>query len=116
VGASGVVQVVEVEFKPRTTKKKKKKIHMHSGKICTSQMVVSSQALVAHTCNPSYSENKDQEDNSSKPAQENSSQDRILKLPNTKTQGWWSGSRCHAGPEFKPQYCKKNQKQMAPPT
>jgi hypothetical protein len=35
--------------------------------------------LVAHACNPSYSGSRDQEDCSSKPAQENSSQDPILK-------------------------------------
>jgi hypothetical protein len=34
---------------------------------------------VAHTCNPSYSEGKDQEDRGSKPAEENSSQDPISK-------------------------------------
>jgi hypothetical protein len=50
-------------------------------------------ALVAHACNPSYSGGRDQEDHSSKPAQENSSQDPISKKPSTK-KGWRSGSRC----------------------
>jgi hypothetical protein len=36
-------------------------------------------ALVVHTCNPSYSGGRDQEDHSSKPAQANSSWDPISK-------------------------------------
>jgi hypothetical protein len=40
--------------------------------------------MVAHTCNPSYSGDRDQEDHGLKPAQENSSQDPILKKPITK--------------------------------
>jgi hypothetical protein len=48
--------------------------------------------LVAHACNPSYSEDRDQEDPGLKSAQANSSQDPILKNPPQK-QGWWSGSR-----------------------
>jgi hypothetical protein len=36
---------------------------------------------VAHTCNPSFSGGRDQEDPSSKPAWANSSQDSILKKP-----------------------------------
>jgi hypothetical protein len=52
-----------------------------------------SQALVAHTCNPSYSGGRDQEDCGLKSAQANGSQDPILKKPFTK-KGWWSGSRC----------------------
>jgi hypothetical protein len=39
---------------------------------------------VAHSCNPSYSGGKDQEDCGSKPAQANSSQDPISKKPFTK--------------------------------
>jgi hypothetical protein len=35
--------------------------------------------LVAHTCNPTYSGGRDQEDCGSKPAQANRSQDPILK-------------------------------------
>jgi hypothetical protein len=38
-----------------------------------------SQALVAHTCNPSYSGGRDQEDHSLKPARANSLRDPILK-------------------------------------
>jgi hypothetical protein len=59
---------------------------------------------VTHSCNPSYSGGRDQEDRSSKAAQTNSLQDYISKIPFTK-KGWWNGSRCR--PEFKPQYCKK---------
>jgi hypothetical protein len=39
---------------------------------------------VAHTCNPSYSGGRDQEDHSSKPTQANSLQDPILKNPSQK--------------------------------
>jgi hypothetical protein len=39
---------------------------------------------VAHTCNPSYSGGRDQEDHDSKPAQANSSQDPISKNPSQK--------------------------------
>jgi hypothetical protein len=39
---------------------------------------------VAHTCNPSYSVSRDQEDCGSKPAQANSLQDPTSKIPNTK--------------------------------
>jgi hypothetical protein len=46
-----------------------------------------SQAPAAHACNPSYSGGRDQEDCSWKPAQENSSQDVILKIPNRKRAG-----------------------------
>jgi hypothetical protein len=53
----------------------------------------SCQALVAHTCNPSYSGGRDEEDHGSKPAWANSSRDHILKKPITK-KGWWSGSWC----------------------
>jgi hypothetical protein len=38
----------------------------------------------AHACNPSYLEGRDQEDVYSKPAQENNSQDLILKTSNIK--------------------------------
>jgi hypothetical protein len=40
--------------------------------------------VVAHTCNPSYSGGRDQENPGSKPAQANSSRDPILKIPNIK--------------------------------
>jgi hypothetical protein len=53
--------------------------------------MIISQAPVAHTCRPSYSGDRDQEDHSSKPAQTNCSQDPISKIPNTK-KGWQSGS------------------------
>jgi hypothetical protein len=39
---------------------------------------------VAHACNPSYWEGRDEEDHSSRPAQANSSQDPISQIPNTK--------------------------------
>jgi hypothetical protein len=44
----------------------------------------SSRELVAHTCNPTYSGGRNQEDCGLKPAQANSSQDPILKKPFTK--------------------------------
>jgi hypothetical protein len=60
-------------------------------------------ALVAHACNPSYSEGSDQEDLSSKPAWANSSWDPISKNPLQK----WAGGVAHCiGPEVKPQYHK----------
>jgi hypothetical protein len=61
--------------------------------------------LVAHACNPSYSEGRDQEDMGSKTVQANSSRDPISKNPIQK----WTG-RVAQGvePEFKPQYCKIN--------
>jgi hypothetical protein len=37
----------------------------------------------AHTCNPSYSKVRDQENCDSKPAEANNSQDPISKIPNT---------------------------------
>jgi hypothetical protein len=40
-----------------------------------SMKVLESLAPVVHTCNPSYSGGRDQEDHSSKPVQENSLQD-----------------------------------------
>jgi hypothetical protein len=49
---------------------------------------------VSHTCNPSYSGSRDQEDHSSKPAWANSPEDPILKKK-VKTiirKGWWTGS------------------------
>jgi hypothetical protein len=64
-----------------------------------------SQAPVAHTCNPSYSRGRDQEDQGSKPALANSSQDPISKIPNTKRVG---GVAQGIGREFKLWYLKKN--------
>jgi hypothetical protein len=46
-------------------------------------MVTIAHVPVAHTCNPSYSGGRDQEDHGSKPAWTNSSQDPILKTPIT---------------------------------
>jgi hypothetical protein len=57
---------------------------------------------VAHTCNPNYSGGRDQEDCSSKPAQENSSQDPISKKTYHKKRA--GGVAQSIGPEFKPQY------------
>jgi hypothetical protein len=62
------------------------------------------QVLVAHACNPSYSGGRDQEDQGLKPAQANSSQDPISKIPITKRAG---GVAQGEGPEFKLQYHKK---------
>jgi hypothetical protein len=62
---------------------------------------------VAHTCNPSYSGGRDQEDHGSKPAQANSSQDPVLKIPNTKRAG---GVAQGLGLEFKPHYYKIKQR------
>jgi hypothetical protein len=61
-------------------------------------------ALVVHTCNPSYSGGRDQENRSSKPAQANSLRDPISKNPSPKRAG---GVVQGVGPEFKPQYRKK---------
>jgi hypothetical protein len=52
-----------------------------------------SQAPVSHTCNPSYSGGRDQEDHSLRPARTNSSWDPISRKPITK-KDWQSGSRC----------------------
>jgi hypothetical protein len=48
---------------------------------------MASRALVADASNPSYSGRRDQEDCSLKPAQANSSQDLISKIPYTKRAG-----------------------------
>jgi hypothetical protein len=63
--------------------------------------------MMAHACNPSYSGGRDQEDNGSKPAQANRSQDPISKKPITKRAG---GVAQGVGPQFKPQYCQKKKK------
>jgi hypothetical protein len=62
---------------------------------------------MAHTCNPSYSGGRDQEDHVSKPALANSLQDPILKktLQKNRTGGVAQG----VGPEFKSQYYKKKE-------
>jgi hypothetical protein len=59
---------------------------------------------VAHTCNPSYSGGRYQEDHGSKPAQADSLQDLISKKPVIKKDWCMAQS---VGPEFKPQHCKK---------
>jgi hypothetical protein len=56
---------------------------------------------VAHTCNPSYSGGRDQEDRGSKPAGANSLQDPISKISITKRAGRVAQGE---SPEFKPQY------------
>jgi hypothetical protein len=53
---------------------------MH-GKHIQQIMQKSGQALVAHTCNPTYSGGRAQEYHSSKPAWANNSQDPISKTP-----------------------------------
>jgi hypothetical protein len=63
---------------------------------------------VAHTCSLSYSGGRDQEDYSSKPAQENTLQDPNPKKPKTK-KGWWSGQG--VGPEFKSQNHQKRERE-----
>jgi hypothetical protein len=55
-------------------------------------------ALVAHVYNPRYSEGRDQENHSSKPAQANSSLDAIVKKPSQKRVG---GLAQGVVPEFK---------------
>jgi hypothetical protein len=59
---------------------------------------------MAHTCNPSYSGGRDQEDHGSKPVLENSSQDPVLKNPSQKRAG---GVVQGVVPEFKTQFCKR---------
>jgi hypothetical protein len=68
-----------------------------------------SQALVAHTCNRSYSGGRDKEACGSKPAQTNSSQDPILKIFNTKRAGGVAQG-VGLGIEFKPLHRKKKKK------
>jgi hypothetical protein len=60
---------------------------------CTAKDTITKPGTVAHACNPHYSEGRNQEDHGSRPAQANSLQDPISKIPNTKM-GWWSGSMC----------------------
>jgi hypothetical protein len=67
--------------------------------------------LVAHICNPSYSEGRDREDRGSKPAQTNSSRAPILKKKKkTHHKKRGCGVAQGIGPEFKPQYCNKKKK------
>jgi hypothetical protein len=67
---------------------------------------------VAHTCNSSYSGGRDKEDHGSKPAKPNSSQNPILKIPNTKRAGEVAQD---VGPEFKCQYHKQTNKKILCP-
>jgi hypothetical protein len=60
---------------------------------------------VAHTCNPSYSGGRDQEDCGLKSAPANSSRPHLETHPSQKRAG---GVAQGVGPEFKLQYCKKN--------
>jgi hypothetical protein len=60
---------------------------------------------MAHTCNSSYSGDRDQEDHGSKPACANSYRDPILKKTLHKNRA--SGMAQGVGPEFKPQYCNQ---------
>jgi hypothetical protein len=64
---------------------------------------------VAHTCNPSYSGGRDQEDHSSRAARANSSTRSYLKK--TLQQKRAGGVAQDVGPEFKPQYHKNKTKQ-----
>jgi transcription initiation factor TFIID subunit TAF12 len=52
--------------------------------------VISTWTSVAHTCNLSYSGDRDSEDCGSKPAWANSSMKPYLEKPITK-KGWWGG-------------------------
>jgi hypothetical protein len=63
--------------------------------------------LVAYACNPSYSRGRDQKDCSSKPAQASNSQDCISKKSHHKKRAQG------IGPEFKPQYHKKEKKKQS---
>jgi hypothetical protein len=72
---------------------------------CESKFAKLSQALVAHAYNPSYSGGRDQEDRGLKPAWGKRSKDPISKHPSQKRAG---GMAQGIGPEFKPQYKKKN--------
>jgi hypothetical protein len=61
--------------------------------------------LVAHTCSPSYSGGRDQEDHSLKLAQASSSGNPITKI-------WAGGMARGEAPMFKPQYLEKTKKMM----
>jgi hypothetical protein len=55
------------------------KFHLTPVQWLSSRKQTTSQALVTHACNPSYSGSRDQEDHHSKPAQANSSMRPYLK-------------------------------------
>jgi hypothetical protein len=61
--------------------------------------------LVAHSCSPSYSGGRDQEDCGLKPAWANSLRDLILKKTHHRKRA--SGMTQGVGPEFKPHHRKK---------
>jgi hypothetical protein len=61
--------------------------------------------LVAHTYNPSYSEGRNQEDHSSKPAP-----GQIIQVEKTYLKKHTANKRASVGPEFKSQYHKKKKK------
>jgi hypothetical protein len=63
---------------------------------------------VTHTCNPSYSGGRDQEDHSSNPALANSSQDSVSKKKFSQKKA--GGVAQGVDPEFKSQYHKKKKK------
>jgi hypothetical protein len=63
---------------------------------------------VAYASNPSYTGGREQEDRDLKPAQANSSRDPYLKKTLHKNRAGEVAQR--EGPEFKPQYCKKEKK------
>jgi hypothetical protein len=66
--------------------------------------ITNGQTPGAHTCNPSYSGGREQEDHGSKPAQTNRLWDPILKNPSPKRADRMAQGE---GPEIKSQYCKK---------
>jgi hypothetical protein len=68
-------------------------------------------ALVTHVCNPSYTGDRDQDNQGSKPVLANSFRDPILKKPSQKRAG---GMVQGVDPEFKSQYCKKKRKENPP--
>jgi hypothetical protein len=84
-----------------------KRDRLHKRKHVSLRNVEKCWVPVAHTCNPSYSGSRDQEDHGSLPDQANSLQDPILrKYP---TQKRTCGVAQGVGPEFKP-YCHKKKK------
>jgi hypothetical protein len=58
---------------------------VYNSTFCFLHDLRNSWALVAHTCNPSYSGGRDQEDHNLKPVWANNSQDPISKISNTYT-------------------------------
>jgi hypothetical protein len=67
---------------------------------------------VAHSCNPSYSGGRDQEDCGSKPGWANGLRDHISKKSITKRAG---GVAQGEGPKFKPQYRNQNKTKQQKP-